>query len=216
MSLSIPFLPHTPHAQPAHTHVLHQRFDQGPSLLLIPHLFHETFRDLDTSLDAEGVHLRKCEPNYNIFFADGERMELSTDLARMKTEIERWEGKDGFERYLQFLQESHRHYELSITHVLRKNFTSLFSLLRPASLICFLRLHVFTSIYNRTSKYFRSERLRQVFTFASMYMGTSPFEAPGTYSLLEYTELAEGIWYPEGGFHRVIFFRSSAFPSLTA
>lgn len=32
----------------------------------------------------------------------------------------------------------------------------------------------------------------------------SPFDAPGTYSLLQYTELAEGIWYPIGGFHRVI------------
>jgi phytoene desaturase (3,4-didehydrolycopene-forming) len=37
-----------------------------------------------------------------------------------------------------------------------------------------------------------------------MYMGMSPFDAPGTYSLLQYTELAEGIWYPVGGFHRVI------------
>ena len=26
-------------------------------------------------------------------------------------------------------------------------------------------------------------------------MGMSPFDTPGTYSLLQYTELAEGIWY---------------------
>jgi phytoene desaturase (3,4-didehydrolycopene-forming) len=37
-----------------------------------------------------------------------------------------------------------------------------------------------------------------------MYMGMSPFDAPGTYSLLQYTELAEGIWYPVGGFHAVV------------
>ena len=35
-------------------------------------------------------------------------------------------------------------------------------------------------------------------------MGMSPYEAPGTYSLLQYTELAEGIWYPKGGFHVVV------------
>ena len=35
-------------------------------------------------------------------------------------------------------------------------------------------------------------------------MGMSPFDAPGTYSLLQYTELAEGIWYPIGGFYRVL------------
>ncbi|EON66254.1 hypothetical protein W97_05647 [Coniosporium apollinis CBS 100218] len=180
------------------------RFDQGPSLLLLPHLFAETYRDLDTSLEAEGITLVKCEPNYHLWFGDGESFELSTDLARMKEEIEKWEGKDGFERYLGFLQESHRHYELSVTHVLRKNFTSLLSMARPSFLRHLLALHPFESIYSRASKYFWTERLRRVFTFGSMYMGMSPFDAPGTYSLLQYTELAEGIWYPLGGFHKVI------------
>lgn len=122
----------------------------------------------------------------------------------MKTEVEKWEGKDGFNRYLGFLQEAHRHYELSVTHVLRKNFTSILSMARPSFLRHLLPLHPFESIYSRASKYFWTERLRRVFTFGSMYMGMSPFEAPGTYSLLQYTELAEGIWYPQGGFHKVV------------
>ena len=146
----------------------------------------------------------KCEPNYHLWFGDGESFELSTDIARMKSEVERWEGKDGFERYLGFLQEAHRHYELSVTHVLRRNFTSLLSMARPSFLRHLLALHPFESIYSRASKYFWTERLRRVFTFGSMYMGMSPFDAPGTYSLLQYTELAEGIWYPKGGFHRVV------------
>ena len=171
---------------------------------MLPHLFREAFYDLDTSLEAEGVELMKCEPNYNLWFSDGESFELSTDVSRMKEEVEKWEGKDGFERYLGFLQEAHRHYELSVTHVLKKNFTSLLSMARPSFLRHLLTLHPFESIYSRASKYFYTERLRRVFTFGSMYMGMSPFDAPGTYSLLQYTELAEGIWYPKGGFHSVV------------
>jgi phytoene desaturase (3,4-didehydrolycopene-forming) len=154
-------------------------------------------------MEAEGVELVKCEPNYNVHFHDNISVTLSTDLAKMKEEIERFEGEGGFERYLAFLQESHQHYERSVTHVLRKNFYSLFSMLRPGFLRYLQSLHVFESIYSRASKYFWTERLRRAFTFASMYMGMSPFDAPGTYSLLQYTELAEGIWYPKGGFHRV-------------
>ncbi|KAL8790318.1 MAG: hypothetical protein Q9213_000670 [Squamulea squamosa] len=180
------------------------RFDQGPSLLLLPGLFKETFNDLGTSLENEGIQLMKCEPNYNIWFDDGESFELSTDVARMKHEVEKWEGKDGFERYLGFLQEAHRHYEISVAQVLKKNFMSLLSMLRPAFLRHLFPLHPFESIYSRASKYFWTERLRRVFTFGSMYMGMSPFDAPGTYSLLQYTELAEGIWYPKGGFHSVV------------
>jgi phytoene desaturase (3,4-didehydrolycopene-forming) len=180
------------------------RFDQGPSLLLLPKLFAETFHDLDTSLSAEGVQLLKCEPNYNLWFGDGESFELSSDTAVMKREIEKWEGKAGFERYLSWLQEAHRHYEISVREVLHRNFTSIFNLARPSFLRHLVELHPFESIYSRASKYFWTERLRRVFTFGSMYMGMSPFDAPGTYSLLQYTELAEGIWYPVGGFHAVI------------
>ncbi|KAK3110760.1 ATP-binding cassette transporter CGR1 [Teratosphaeriaceae sp. CCFEE 6253] len=180
------------------------RFDQGPSLLLLPRLFHNTFADLDTTLEKEGVELRKCEPNYRIWFGDGVAVEMSSDLAVMKREIERWEGVGGYERYLAYLQEAHRHYELSVTHVLLRNFTSLASMLRPSFLRHLFALHPFESIWTRAGKYFRTERLRRVFTFGSMYMGMSPFDAPGTYSLLQYTELAEGIWYPVGGFHRVV------------
>lgn len=121
----------------------------------------------------------------------------------MKEEIERFEGTAGFERYLSFLQESHRHYEVSVIYVLRRNFYSLLSMARLDFLAHLIELHPFESIWYRASKYFWTERLRRVFTFASMYMGMSPFDAPGTYSLLQYTELAEGIWYPIGGFHKV-------------
>ena len=155
-------------------------------------------------MEAEGVQLLKCNPNYNMWFSDGESFELSTNLAQMKSEVEKWEGKDGFERYLGFLQEAHRHYELSVKHVLKRNFTSLLSLFRPSFVRELFVLHPFESIYSRASKYFWTERLRRVFTFGSMYMGMSPFDAPGVYSLLQYTELAEGIWYPRGGFHKVI------------
>lgn len=139
-----------------------------------------------------------------MWFGDGELFQLSSDTAVMKREIEKWEGKDGFERYLSWMQEAHRHYEISVREVLHKNFTSIFNLLRPSFLRHLFALHPFESIYSRASKYFWTERLRRVFTFGSMYMGMSPFDAPGTYSLLQYTELAEGIWYPVGGFHAVV------------
>jgi phytoene desaturase (3,4-didehydrolycopene-forming) len=122
----------------------------------------------------------------------------------MKREIEKWEGKEGFQRYLAWLSEAHAHYEISVTEVLHKNFSSIWSIF-DLNFLCNIReLHAFESIYSRASRYFYTERLRRVFTFGSMYMGMSPFDAPGTYSLLQYTELAEGIWYPVGGFHAVI------------
>jgi phytoene desaturase (3,4-didehydrolycopene-forming) len=123
-----------------------QRFDQGPSLLLLPELFHETFADFGTTLEQEGVKLVKCDPNYEVYFDDGEQFTMSSDLTVMKEQIERFEGQDGFERYLGFLQEAHRHYEVSAEHVLHKNFGSLPTLLRPSFLRYIITLHPFENI----------------------------------------------------------------------
>lgn len=190
--------------KPNHRDQQRYRFDQGPSLLLLPNLFRETFHDLDTSLEAEGVDLLRCPVNYQIFFHDGAVFRPTTDLASMKRQIEHYEGKDGFERYLAWMAESHRHYELSVEHVLHRNNDSVVAVLTPFFARMALNLHPFENIWSRASRYFRTERLRRVFTFATMYMGMSPFEAPSTYSLLQYTETAEGIWYPRGGFQTVL------------
>ena len=37
-----------------------------------------------------------------------------------------------------------------------------------------------------------------------MYLGLSPYDAPATFSLLQYTELADGVWFPMGGMYKVI------------
>lgn len=41
-------------------------------------------------------------------------------------------------------------------------------------------------------------------TFSFSPSRMSPYDAPAVYSLLQYTEFAEGIWYPRGGFNTVV------------
>ncbi|HVB23329.1 MAG TPA: phytoene desaturase family protein [Ktedonobacteraceae bacterium] len=58
--------------------------------------------------------------------------------------------------------------------------------------------------YDNIGQYFQDPHLKAAFTFQNMYLGLSPFEAPATYSLVQYTELADGVWLPVGGIYRVI------------
>ena len=57
--------------------------------------------------------------------------------------------------------------------------------------------------YRNMASYFDNPRLKSAFTFQDVYMGLSPFEAPATFSMMPYTELAHGVWYPRGGMHRI-------------
>jgi len=169
----------------------------------MPKIFEETFKDLGEKVD-DWLELRKCDPNYKVHFHDGEMIELSCDLAAMKDQIEKIEGPSGYDRFLSFVKESHTHYEISVNMVLKRNFEVIWDLLTPSNGWQALKLHIFDKVYTRASRYFWSERLRRAFTFQTMYMGMSPFDAPSTYNLLQYTEIAEGIWYPVGGFNKVV------------
>lgn len=179
------------------------RFDRGPSFYLMPKTFEETFADLGEDVH-NWIELKKCPRNYKVHFHDGKIVELSSDMVKMKSEVEKWEGPEGFENFLGFMKEAHYHYEASVNMVLKQNFESIWQLLTLHNLKEAFNLHVLNKIYTRASKYFKTDRMRRAFTFQTMYMGMSPFDAPATYNLLQYTELAEGIWYPVGGFNKVV------------
>ena len=61
-----------------------------------------------------------------------------------------------------------------------------------------------TKHYANMSNYFDSPRLKAAFTFQDVYMGLSPFEASATFSFMQYSELAHGVWYPKGGMYQII------------
>jgi phytoene desaturase len=54
------------------------------------------------------------------------------------------------------------------------------------------------------SAYFDHPRLKTAFSFQDVYMGLSPFEAPATFSLMPYTEMEHGVWYPKGGMYSIV------------
>ncbi|HEX9135135.1 MAG TPA: phytoene desaturase family protein [Ktedonobacteraceae bacterium] len=66
------------------------------------------------------------------------------------------------------------------------------------------KLKALVKHYDNIGHYFQDPHLKAAFTFQNMYLGLSPFDAPATYSLVQYTELADGVWYPVGGIYRVI------------
>jgi phytoene desaturase (3,4-didehydrolycopene-forming) len=78
---------------------------QGPSLLLLPPIFHRLYSDLGTTLQQH-IDLIKCEPNYVLHFHDGEKVVLSTDRVKLRSEVERFEGPeggDGLEGFLAYV-----------------------------------------------------------------------------------------------------------------
>jgi phytoene desaturase len=178
------------------------RFDLGATLFLMPEVFAETYADLGERM-SDHLDLRRIDPTYRIQFGDGSRLNLTSDLRALQSQLEAIEP-GSFGGLLRYLDEGHRHYHLSLERFVGRNFYSLLDYFSPRNLPLLLKLKPLVKHYDNINHYFDDPRLKAAFTFQNMYLGLSPFDAPATYSLLQYTELADGVWYPMGGLYRVV------------
>lgn len=178
------------------------RFDTGPSLLLMPDVYQELFAAAGRSVE-DYVTLLPMEPNYRVHLAGGEWFEASRDLSRMAAQVDAIEPGAG-SRIEPFLRDAAYKYQIARREFVGRNFRHLFEFLTLKNLYYLFRTGALANLFRRTGRYFRDERLRLAFTFQTMYLGISPLDAPAIYALLPYTELVEGIWYPQGGIYRLI------------
>jgi phytoene desaturase len=177
-------------------------FDTGPSLFLMPDVFDETYTALGERM-TDHLDLVRIDPTYRVHFHDGSSLELTGDLLHMREQLEAIEP-GSFEAYSRFVAEGYEHYTVSLEKFVGRNFYSLAEYFHPSNLPLLFRLKALRKHYPYVSRFFKDPRLRAAFSFQNMYLGLSPFDAPATFSLLQFTELAEGIWYPQGGMYRVV------------
>lgn len=178
------------------------RFDIGPTLFLMPEVWEETFAALGEKM-SDHLVLRRIDPTYKVHFDDGLKLELTSDIGVMQAQLEKIE-KTAFTGFLNYIAEGNKHYKLSLEKFVGRNFYNIFEYLSPANLPLIIKLRALAKHYMNAGRFFKDERLKAAFTFQNMYLGLSPYDAPATYSLLQYTELAEGVWYPIGGMYAAI------------
>jgi phytoene desaturase len=177
-------------------------FDAGPTLLVMPLLYESEFAALGTSV-REMLDLQRVDPTYHLFFDDGSRLSLTSDMKSMQEQLEAFEP-GSFPGLLRYMEEGHRHYHLGMEKLVNRDFRTASEFFRLEHLPLLYQLKPLNNHYRNMSSYFHDPRLKAAFTFQDVYMGLSPFEAPATFSMMPYTELAHGVWYPRGGMYAIV------------
>lgn len=178
------------------------QFDTGPTLLIMPLVYEKEFAALGVSLH-DVLELQRVDPTYRLIFDDGSQLQLTSDLERMCEQLERVEP-GSFRGFLRYLEEGRQHYQLAMARLVERNFRTPSDFFTFENLPLLYQIKPLTRHYQNMSRYFTNPRLKAAFTFQDVYMGLSPFEAPATFSMMPYTELAHGVWYPKGGMYRVV------------
>ena len=175
------------------------RFDTGPTLLLMVEYLRALFDEVERPMEAY-LSLVQLDPNYRIHYADGTTLDVTSRINAMLEGVERVEPGAG-PRFLRFLSDAGRLYRIGLDGFVDRNVHRRgdFFSLRNATLM--LRARAMERLQRMVARYFHSEKLRHTFSFQSLYLGLSPFDSPAIYSLLAYTEVAGGLYFPLGGMH---------------
>ena len=175
------------------------RFDVGPTFLMMKYLLDELFTETGRRTE-DYLDCRLLDPMYRLIFAD-KTMLVHGRPEAMKAEIERvfpGEGS-GLDRFLE--AESTRFKKLH--PCLQKGYDSPLAFLGKTMLSALPHVAFGRSLYDVLASYFRSEELRLAFTFQSKYLGMSPWDCPGLFAMIPYTEHAHGIYHVMGGLSRI-------------
>jgi phytoene desaturase len=66
------------------------------------------------------------------------------------------------------------------------------------------KLQVFSSFSKHVRKYFKNPRLISIIEFPVLFLGAMPKDTPALYSLMNYSGMKQGTFYPMGGFTKVV------------
>ncbi len=174
-------------------------FDLGPTFLMMKFLLDELFVE-GGRRSSDYLQFHRLDPMYSLNFPD-KTMLARSDPDAMKAEIEKhFPGESaGFDRFLK--RESLRFEKLY--PCLQQPYGTLSSLISPTLLAAAPHIAAGRSLHDVLAGYFRSEELRLAFTFQSKYLGMSPWDCPGLFTMIPYTEHAHGVYHVMGGLCRI-------------
>ena len=181
------------------------RFDTGASWYLMPEVFEHFFALLGTSADAE-LDLTVLDPSYRVFFeGHPDPVDVRPDRDHNRALFESLEPGAGaqFDAYLRSAEET---YDVALRRFLYSNFDSPSAFLHPDVVrrTPALGRLLTRSLGSHVAARFTDNRLRQVLGYPAVFLGSSPSRTPSMYHLMSRLDLGDRVFYPQGGFTRLI------------
>jgi phytoene desaturase len=137
-----------------------------------------------------------------VYFEDGP-IDIPSDINELYTLFESIE-KGSAEKLKQFLKEAEYKYQIGMNDLVYKPGLSLMEFMNVRFFKGIFKLDVFKSIASHIRKSFTNPKLIQLLEFPVLFLGALPQNTPALYSLMNYSDMVGGTWYPKGGMVSVI------------
>ncbi|MBN1131565.1 MAG: phytoene desaturase [Bacteroidales bacterium] len=178
-------------------------WDIGPSFFSMSYEFDEFFKFCGIDPPFEFVEL---DPLYTVRFRGKEKKyTIYKDLDRLAEQFREVEP-DFRKRMDKLLKSAGRFFHDTEDRVIKKNYNSLMHWLTTLATVPMVHLpKLIRTVWQELDRHFESEEVKQIFSLVAFFLGATPYDTPGVYTLLTYTELVhDGYHNVKGGMYKIV------------
>ena len=176
-------------------------FDMGPSWYWMPEIFENFFNEL--GYKTEDVYdLKKLDPGFKIVFND-KVIDLPANWTEVCKIFDKYE-ENGAYKLNEFMKDAEKKYTIGLEFLYNSPGLSFTELFNTKILKNINKLQLLTSYRNHIKRYFTNPYLINILEFPVLFLGTSAKHTPALYSLMAFSGIKQGTFYPMGGFNAVI------------
>lgn len=190
------------------------KFDLGPSIVMMPEVYREIFELCGRNPD-DYIPMEKLDPMYRAYFSDipDAPIDMSSDLTQLTKTIESISETDtgGF---FQYLHEVHKLYSFAKFDILQTPFRRHRDFYNRAMLKKGKKMKVFDTADHFIGRYIKNERLKQIISFQTLYIGISPYKSPSFYTMIPMLQFLYGVWFIKGGMYTMASSMEKLFKEL--
>ncbi len=177
-------------------------FDMGPSWYWMPEVFENYFK-LFGKQSIDFYDLKRLDPSYRIYFGENDFLDVPSALNDLNETFEKLEA--GSAKHLEkFLKEAQYKYETGMNDFVWKTSDSITEFFDIRILQQLFKINLFGSVSKEVRQAFKHPKLIKMLEFPVLFLGATPQNTPGLYSLMNYADLALGTWYPMGGMNEIV------------
>ena len=178
-------------------------FDTGPSFFSMSFEFKEFAKECNIELPFTYVEL---DPLYTVNFSDSPKTYfLYKDIKKLSEQFKDVEP-DFEQKMTKYLKKSGKIFHDTVDLVIKNNFDSYFSYILTLMRVNPIHIPVlFRSFYKQVKMNFNSKEARQIISLVAFFLGRTPFDTMGLYTLLSYTEFQhDGYYNVKGGMYKIV------------
>ncbi len=180
------------------------RFDTGPSLVTMRHVFADLFSAAGVSMEGR-LNFLPLDPICTYYFDDGTRLEARSEPRDFADEVGALIGENPA-HVRDFLSHSAGIYRRTASLFLEHSLHSPTTFTKAEVLSSIFRrgrLNIFRSMDEVNRSFFTDPRMVQLFDRYATYNGSDPFQVPGTLNIIPHVEYNMGAYAVEGGIYAI-------------